>query len=209
MIIGMAKPCGKIVAIDSETSELRDDKEIWDFGCVERKPSNVAGEYGPDERREIIILDADLSWANPFSLDIGHAYERHPALNGDKREDGIEYMSQAAAAREIERITRGAVILGIVPDFDVWGLKPFLRRHGLPYSGYYHLVDTETLGAGFLMGARAAGKDVPAIGMPPWKSEEISRLLGVEPPVGEQRHTASGDARWVMQMWDAIVSSAG
>lgn len=38
----------------------------------------------------------------------------------------------------------------------------------------------------------------------PWKSDDLSRACGVEPPTEDERHTALGDARWVMRLYDAI-----
>ncbi len=43
---------------------------------------------------------------------------------------------------------------------------------------------------------------------PPWRSDELSRACGVEPPNEEERHTALGDARWVKRWYDHIIGSA-
>lgn len=40
---------------------------------------------------------------------------------------------------------------------------------------------------------------------PPWPSDELSRLCGVEPSGEHERHTALGDARWAMRRYDAII----
>jgi hypothetical protein len=57
---------------------------------------------------------------------------------------------------------------------------------------HYHLIDVEALIAGRLAIA------------PPWKSDDLSRAIGVEPPSDQDRHTAIGDARWVKQMYEAV-----
>jgi len=59
--------------------------------------------------------------------------------------------------------------------------------------------DFETLIAGFL---RGQAKPVPEL---PWKSDDLSRLIGVEPPGEDDRHTALGDARWAQRVWDAVM----
>lgn len=46
---------------------------------------------------------------------------------------------------------------------------------------------------------------VPAL---PWRSDELSRLIGVEPPGEAERHTALGDARWAARAWDAVMGGA-
>lgn len=43
---------------------------------------------------------------------------------------------------------------------------------------------------------------------PPWRSDDLSRACGVEPPAPEERHTALGDARWVKRWYDHIIGSA-
>lgn len=39
----------------------------------------------------------------------------------------------------------------------------------------------------------------------PWKSEDLSRRVGVEPPGEDERHTALGDARWAERIYNAIM----
>lgn len=43
---------------------------------------------------------------------------------------------------------------------------------------------------------------------PPWRSDDLSRACGVEPPSEEERHTALGDARWVKRWYDHILGGA-
>lgn len=191
----------RIVFFDTETTELRDDREIWEYGLIIRDPGRVDREF------QAIITDVDFSWANPVSLRIGGAYERHPALalDGAKLVKGVNYLEQRRAAKILEMETRGAFIIGAVPDFDTSGAKNLLRRNGLPWSGHYHLVDIENLVVGYLRGLHASGVPDMDPGLPPWSSDELSRMVGVEPPGADQRHTALGDARWVRDQWDLIM----
>lgn len=189
----------RIVFFDTETTELRDDREIWEIGLVVRDPDKA------DREIQVIVTDADFSWANPVSLKIGGAYERHPAFNGTRLAKGVAYVEQRQAAQILEAETRGAVIVGAVPDFDTSGAKNLLRRNGLPWSGHYHLVDIETLVVGYLRHRYLADDKLPDPGLPPWSSDELSRMVGLEPPGPDQRHTALGDARWVRDLWDLIM----
>ena len=60
---------------------------------------------------------------------------------------------------------------------------------------HYHLVDVEALAAGKLGIA------------PPWKSDELSAALGVT-ITEDDRHTALGDAKWAMRIYDAVMGGA-
>lgn len=42
---------------------------------------------------------------------------------------------------------------------------------------------------------------------PPWDSEAVSRAVGVNPDDFE-RHTAMGDVRWAMAIYDAVMGGA-
>jgi hypothetical protein len=189
----------RIVFFDTETTELRDDREIWEYGLIVREPGKADREF------QAIITDVDMSWANPVSLRIGGAYERHPFLNRTKLAPGVTYLEQRQAAQILEAETRGAIIVGAVPDFDTSGAKNLLRRNGLPWSGHYHLVDIENLVVGYLRARFLGGATDKDPGLPPWSSDELSRMVGVEPPGPDQRHTALGDARWVRDQWDVIM----
>jgi hypothetical protein len=188
--------------MDTEATDLNPHtREIWEVGLIIREPGC------PDRERVIIVVDADFTFANVMSLDIGRAYERHPKFTGktETGEGAPEYLSQAEAAAVIEAETRKATIVGMVPNFDTANFEVLLNRHGLPFSGHYHLVDVETLIVGYLRGQLSAGRDVPDPGQPRWKSDDLSRLVGVEPPGDQDRHTALGDARWTRDLWDVVM----
>jgi hypothetical protein len=79
-----------------------------------------------------------------------------------------------------------------------------MRANGICPSWHYHLIDVENLAVGYLAGVGVATRQVGAP-KPPWDSEELSRLVGVEPPSEEERHTALGDARWAMRLYDVVM----
>ena len=85
-----------------------------------------------------------------------------------------------------------------MPNFDAEVLAARMRWHDLAPSWHYHLIDVENLAVGFLA---ARGVQVPL----PWNSEDLSRLVGVEPASDEDRHTALGDARWARDIFDAVM----
>lgn len=189
--------------MDTETTDLNPHtRETWEVGLIIREPGQ------PDRERAIIVVDADFTVANVYSLDVGRAYERHPKFTGrtETGEHAPEYLTQAETAAQVEAETRKATIVGMVPDFDKANFEVLLNRHGWPFAGHYHLVDVENLIVGYLRGQRSAGRDVPDPGLPRWESDELSRMVGVEPPGEQDRHTALGDARWVRDLWDVVMS---
>jgi hypothetical protein len=83
-----------------------------------------------------------------------------------------------------------------------------MRAHGILPSWHYHLICAENLAVGYLHGRRhGEGADrewsnaIADIGLP-WKSDELSAALGVRIS-DEDRHTALGDAKWAMAVYDA------
>jgi hypothetical protein len=75
-----------------------------------------------------------------------------------------------------------------------------MRANGICPTWHYYPQDFVTLTVGYLAGQ---GKPVPPL---PWRSDDLSRLIGVEPPGDQDRHTALGDATWAARVWDAIMN---
>lgn len=178
--------------VDTETTSLRPDRRAWEIALILRRPGRADAPY----HWFVEIDDLELGNADPFSLRIGHFYDRHPAIVGD--EVSGPATSATVTAYTICDLTRDAVIVGNVPSFDTDVLDRMIRKAGRLPRWHYQLIDIENLAAGYL----TAQGHIPA--GPPWNSEDLSRALGVEPPAGDERHTAMGDALWVARMWDAI-----
>ena len=84
-------------------------------------------------------------------------------------------------ARQDGLLEVGLVVLGrrvVVPDLDLAGL----RRDEPPGMNDYPLSL-------------------------PWKSDDLSAALGVTVS-DEDRHTALGDAKWAMRIYDAVTGNA-
>ena len=117
---------------------------------------------------------------------------------------GAEGLREATVAALVEEWTRGAHLVGAVPNFDADCLDKMLRRHRLIPAWHYHLIDVEAMAVGWLSHMdRYAGWS-----QAPWKSDALSRACGVEPPTDDERHTALGDARWAMRWYDAMTGAA-
>ena len=62
-----------ICAVDTETTSLRPDRRAWDIALIRRD------DEGERRVQFFIELDAlDLPNADPFSLNVGRFWERHP-----------------------------------------------------------------------------------------------------------------------------------
>lgn len=172
-----------IVFLDTETLGLNADAPIWEFAAVRCSPS------GERTVAEIFISHHPGRWLDSFPAQFREDYENR--FNPDLAFSGFE------ASQIIDDITRGAHIIGAVPNFDTERLTKLLRRNSIEPAWHYHLIDIENVVVGYLA---AGGKLVS----PPWKSDQLSAAVGVDPN-DFQRHTAMGDVKWTMAQWDAVM----
>ena len=187
--------------VDTETTSLQHDRNIWEVAVIRRD------DYYGTKELLLQVHDVDLTNANLKSLQIGRFYERHWAsrsyppscFKNDCR-------SESEVAHAVEHMLRGAHIVGAVPNFDTEALDAMFRRHRIISTWHYHLIDVENLAVGYIKGLQKAGglhKDYDT--NPPWTSQELGEVLGVEPETTLERHTALGDARWAMRMYDKVM----
>ena len=205
-----------ILFIDTETTGVHPRRKVWEIAMIRRDENG--------EKETVFFVEVDLSDADPFGLNIGRFYERHPE---GRRISGrtptsftpglppLPAASQEWAAREVARVTHGAHLVGAVPNFDAETLAPLLREHRLIPAWHYHLIDVEALAVGYVSGvaaraideAKMRGEAAPNIdwskSAPPWNSNDLSRAVGVDPEQFD-RHTALGDAKWARAIYDAV-----
>jgi hypothetical protein len=181
--------------VDTETTSLRADRRAWEIAVVLDDPA----VHGVVEKSWFVLLeDLDLGNADLMSLKIGRFFERHPE-HSNRYPHGVRVGGEKHVLAEVEAMTRGAHIIGGVPGFDADVLGARMRARGICPSWHYHLIDFETLIVGYV---RGRGEPVPEL---PWKSDDLSRLIGVEPPGDDERHTALGDARWARRVWEKVM----
>jgi DNA polymerase III epsilon subunit-like protein len=201
---------GRIVFLDTETTSLRPDRRAWEIGLIARSED---GTLDDEHHWFIYTEDLDLGNADLMSLKIGRFYERHPEFA-----DVVERAkSEEYVLRRVEKLTRGAHLVGAVPNFDADVLSARMRAHGICPSWHYHLIDIEALAVGYMHGLNRHGHSsascaegfcvdddqLPGL---PWKSDDLSAALGIKVS-DEDRHTALGDAKWARAIYNAVTGN--
>lgn len=173
-------PARPLAFLDVESTGLEPDlHELWELAFILRAPGKDPIEFEAQ-------MPVSLATADPMALEINRFWERHnqkPLAECDPAEN-------RTLARQIAILLAGAVIIGSNPGFDVNFLDRWLRANSAAPTWHYRPVCVESLAAARL-GVR-----------PPWQASELGRLLGVVK--GESQHTAMGDARWNMRMYDSV-----
>jgi hypothetical protein len=183
--------------VDTETDGLHPGRQAWEIAIIRREPDGKQIEWQA-------FVEINLSTADPMGLKIGRFYDRHPLGRRIAGDDNLPQpwreglISNSYAAMEVANLTHGAHIVGAVPSFDTEVLNRLLRSDGLIPAWHYHLIDIEVLALGYIA-AHGLRMD------PPYRSDDLTAAMRVEPAAPEERHTALGDARWAMRMYDAAI----
>ncbi|NUP23570.1 MAG: 3'-5' exonuclease [Streptomyces sp.] len=211
-----AKAPRPIAFIDTETTGLDPDQHnVWEIAVIMRHPGQPDWETSWQIRQTELHL---VNIAEPEALEIGRYYSRMviPSdyyvgqIDGDGKPVG---MSHKTLIQDLTECLKGAVLVGSNPAFDAAFLRMFLDA--APW--HYRTVDIATLAVGHLYGqaytytkqqcdAAYYGR-ADALLEGGWKSYELSRLMGIEPPSKMDAHTALGDARWARDVYDAITKA--
>lgn len=190
------------VAVDVETTGLVPGvHHVWEVAAVE------------DTGREHVWLidDVNVKSADPGALQVGRFYDRWAMSVPRDRHAGH------AVAAQLATLTAGAHLVAVNPAFDAAHLDKLLRAHNRAPAWHYHLVDVGAMAYGWLHGNKAVYEHWESVdpGVPdferrlplglPWRSDELSRACGVQPPSEEERHTALGDARWAARWYRHLI----
>lgn len=210
-----------LIFVDTETFGLNPDRHmIWEVGVIRDDVEYLWQIRWP----EPVIRDADPEALRISGFD-QRSIQRHgfpPAplgvdatvetivLTPKERASGIIPWRKSALLTPAESVAlfadlaEGRHIVGAVPSFDEERLRRMhvnVLGHPVRFPWHYHLVDVEALAVGALT---TPGPDGMRYALElPWNSEELSRLVGVEPQ--QERHHALADARWARDIYMAVV----
>jgi hypothetical protein len=184
------KSDGTLAFIDVETTHTHPEiRRAWDVAVILRRPD------GEEAAWQWFVSPADLNLgeADERALAIGKFWDRHPWFRGKD----TAFSTESHVMREVERLTRGAQLVAWNVGFDAETLDRRMRANGICPTFDYHTIDLHSMTAGCLagQGRTPAGR---------WGSQDLPELLGVPEPPDEDRHTALGDARWHMAIYDRI-----
>lgn len=186
-----------LIFLDTETTGLSLNDDIWEFAAIRRETDGTETEHH-------YFIEHEITKCRrlPESFLADHE-KRFPATHNGKWHPDV--IPTWKFAQHVQDLTADRPhIVGAVPNFDTERLAKLLRSFDIEPGWHYHLIDVENLAVGYL----AATPDLRGLVSLPWDSDEISRAVGVEPPGEGERHTAMGDARWAMRLYDAITGGA-
>lgn len=204
-------------------------RELLEHLARDVEPGSAAAEVpvlleDPGDEMFVWQLPVDLARADPIALNIGGFVERrwpaglplddlpppfnHHAIPDVARSPRVVHSDRLGDwCRHFADLTWGAHMVGMVPSFDTERLGRLLRANGACPGWHYQPIDVETLVVGWLHGkneiASVVGIEALTGLQPPWDSEALSRLAGVDPDK-YPRHSAMGDACWARDVWDAV-----
>lgn len=203
-----------IVFLDTETTGLGPDDKIWEIAAVMRDPNG-------DEDTLHIFVEHDAaripSLPHKFRIDWATRYDPQVALGRFSAANRIAQFIDPAAGAPDDR--GDAVIVGANPSFDLrmldrltQGMLDEDQYPGSVIGRHYRPVDVGALAWGYLQHWATSGcPDGEVLRMledgVPWSSDAVSEALGVD-PADFDRHTAMGDVRWVMAIYDRITGGA-
>lgn len=194
-----------IAFVDTETLGLDPDKHaIWEVGLIRYNP-----ETGDTDEYlwQINLTPEQLADGDPIGMGIGRFSERYYRATA---------FPPDIFAMAFADLTAGAHLAGAVVSFDEERLRRLLLSKGVSPGWHYHIIDIEAMAVGYLNGCTAGAnardggyRQTPEVArVLPWKSDALTEALGVPPVPEYERHTALGDARWALRLYQAMTKGA-
>ena len=213
-----AKTPRPLAFIDTETTGLDARKhDVWEIAVILRRPGVTDLEY-------LFQIRTSLVGADPKALEINRHGERFAVPAGEFAAQlptawwtSITPHTESTLLHSLLGILDGAMLVGSNPAFDDRFITKLVQDAGAVPTWHYRTVDIAAMAVGHLYGQAYtltkqqcdaefyARADQLLEGG--WKSYELSRLMGIEPPTAAVAHTALGDARWARDVYDAITKA--
>ncbi|MER5902957.1 3'-5' exonuclease [Streptomyces mirabilis] len=213
-----AKAPRPLAFIDTETTGLDPRKhDAWEIAVILRRPGVTDLEY-------LFQVRTSLAEADPKALEINQYEQRFAVPDGEfaiaistATPDEVTPLTEADLMHDLMTVLDGAMLVGSNPAFDDRFLSKIFHEAGVTPRWHYRTVDIATMAVGHLYGqAYTLTKQncdaefyarADRLLDDGWKSYELSRLMGIEPPAKGTAHTALGDARWARDVYDAITKA--
>lgn len=183
-----------LIFMDTETTGLALNDDIWEFAAIRREVDGTETELHLFIEHDI---DKAANLPESFFRDYSARYNKDQAFT----REGAAWTIGRFLARQ-DPVAPRPHIVGAVPNFDTERIALLLRAHAIEPGWHHHLIDVENLAVGWLIGADAA----PGAPSLPWDSNVLSRAVEVDPDIFE-RHTAMGDVRWAMAIYDRVMGA--
>lgn len=188
-----------LVAIDTETLGLAVHHPIWELALIRREPDGAQVEHHWYVRHDDLAGDPDLP--ESFRADYEARYDKSAAILPHDLATILRHLLRPIDGQQ-------PILIGSNPSFDAERIGLHVGKD-IPDLWHYRTIDVATLTAGWIAGRRSAERVVtgPHEGVlaPPWKSDDLAATIGVK--AGPGRHTALGDARWALAVWDSVMGS--
>lgn len=185
----------RIAFVDTETTGLSLEDDIWEFAAIIREPDG-------SEHQHHMFIEHDTQRCSTLPPQFLADHQRRFPISGDTRWHPGVWSRQDAAEEIADLLGKGTHIVGAVPNFDTERIAILLRRFGFAPGWHHHLIDVEALAVGYLHGIPGERPPFPHERLP-WASDTLSRAVGVDPDDFD-RHTALGDAQWARAIYDAV-----
>ena len=207
-----------IAFVDTETTGLDPrSHDAWEIAVILRRSGQADLEH-------LFQVRTSLTNADPKALEIGRYKERFAVPANEfavelstNTQIASTTLTEADLMHSLMALLDGATLVGSNPAFDDRFLTKLFNEAGLPTRWHYRTVDIATMAVGHLYGQAYTltkqncdaeyynrADNLLADG---WRSYELSRLMGIEPPNSLDAHTALGDARWARDVYDAITKA--